>query len=134
MDSPSSARVTLLSLNPEEAKYHSIQELARLRSTTYYMFPILGRAQLSPRQAAVAFRDIRAITGKNEGKKPDACFYPRHGIRIEKDGHVHDFSICYSCGRYKLYRDGSTVAYYGLEGKADTMNKILHSRNLPLAP
>ncbi|MDB5311860.1 MAG: hypothetical protein JWO38_6062 [Gemmataceae bacterium] len=102
-----------------------------------YEYPVLGKVSVTdpPRQRevlAVVRADIRA--GAPDQNK---CFWPRHVLRVVKDGHSTDVMICFQCRGYMIYRDGrrtmGSTPSIGKESEP-VLSKILADAGIPLAP
>ncbi|TWU43689.1 hypothetical protein Poly51_62110 [Rubripirellula tenax] len=62
-----------------------------------------------------------------------ACFDPRHGIRVEHDGKVYDFLICFECLQIYWYTDGennSTILVS--DSPLDVFNTVLSDASIAL--
>jgi hypothetical protein len=94
---------------------------------------VLGKARLQAdetRRAADAF----ASAVSNWKGVTAECFNPRHGLSITSDGHRYDFVLCYECQQIAIYRDGNDVSELGATGSPATLNAILRTHHLRLAP
>jgi len=72
----------------------------------FHGYRILGRAavaDLAERNTLVAL--VRRGVEASDGSVA-ACFNPRHGLSITKDGHVTDLVICFECLSMNVYVDG----------------------------
>jgi len=120
----SAEKVEIYSLEPwfdedtKEAKWHGVV--------------LLGHATLSgdkARKAATQFN--LAVTGWDGATS--MCFEPRHGLRVESDGHVYDFVLCYDCNKLEYYRDDKRVAGISASGSSKVLNKLLTDAKVTLS-
>lgn len=58
------------------------------------------------------------------------CFIPRHAIRVQTDGVVVDYIICFQCGRYRLYEGSTPVTGGGISSSPKAVfDRILSQCN-----
>ena len=58
------------------------------------------------------------------------CFIPRHAIRVQTNGVLVDYVICFQCGNYKLYEGDRSVTGGGISGSPKPIfNRILSQCN-----
>ena len=58
------------------------------------------------------------------------CFIPRHGIRVQTNGVVVDYLICFQCGNYRLFEGGKSVSGGGIGREPKRLfNRILAECN-----
>ena len=61
-----------------------------------------------------------------------ACFNPRHGIRVTRNGKQADFVICFQCAQAELFGEGYTRLL--IANSAQTLfDYILRNSGIPLA-
>jgi hypothetical protein len=61
-----------------------------------------------------------------------ACFNPRHGIRVTRNGKQADFVICFQCAQAELFGEGYTRLL--IANSAQTLfDNILRKGGIPLA-
>jgi len=124
--------VTLLSL---ESGPEGVQDSdGACVGVCYHGWPVLGQITL-PNPVAQSLRaDIAEWVAAPEPDSIAMCFFPRHGVRVEANGHTYDFVVCFECGQTQVFKDSSThpVAYlfYGADPKR--WDSILSSAKIPL--
>ena len=87
----------------------------------FHSYEILGSA---PSQGVDATDHLLALVEygiEDSDGMVAACFNPRHGIRVVKDGVAHDFVICFECLSMQTYRDG------GRDGGHMTSERYAHA-------
>jgi hypothetical protein len=58
------------------------------------------------------------------------CFIPRHAIRVQTNGVVVDYVICFQCGNYKLYEGDKSITGGGISRSPKPIfNRILSQCN-----
>ena len=58
------------------------------------------------------------------------CFIPRHAIRVQTNGVVVDYVICFQCGNYRLYEGDTAVSGGGIGNEPKKIfNRILSQCN-----
>ncbi|VTR93247.1 Uncharacterized protein OS=Pirellula staleyi (strain ATCC 27377 / DSM 6068 / ICPB 4128) GN=Psta_0497 PE=4 SV=1 [Gemmata massiliana] len=102
-----------------------------------YKYSVLGRVAITDPErrreiVSAVQRDIRA------GAPAQArCFYPRHIVRVVKDGTTIDTVICYECHNFKVHVNGGfhrgLTRAIGSESRP-LLNQILADAGVPLAP
>jgi hypothetical protein len=100
--------------------------------------PVLGKIEITDpekRRAVVSAVKEAART------KPDLalkCFTPRHAIRFIKGGETVEMLICFQCGNYKTFLNGTqdrsgTRSISNSEEARTLLNKTLADAGVPLA-
>lgn len=92
---------------------------------------------IRPSSASQREAIIRAIERSVRESGPDgvACFAPRHAVRVKHKGTTFDFMICFECHGLWIYNgDERLTAIPISEAARPTLNEILGSANIPLAP
>lgn len=70
-----------------------------------HAFPVLGKIEMT--DAAECDELITALKNGVSTSNVARCFWPRHAIRVMKNGRTTDYVICFEC--LKLYvHDGNT--------------------------
>lgn len=128
--------------DPDELTLFSIDGTETWKQPTaeppLYGCPVLGRVEIGDparrREIMAAVRDgIR-----NAPTEPKACFFPRHMLRVGKDGKTVDVVICFQCDNYRLYRVGTDAGLIGggqiSSAGQPALDKILTDAGIPLAP
>jgi len=117
-------RVTLYSLESMSPQDTS--------SGKFYRYKILGKIELDneeAKKATGAFQD--AISGWNGSMA--MCFEPHHAIRLNSNGHVYDYLLCYMCNQIEVYEDGKLISGLGATGSPDILNGLLTVAHVPLS-
>ncbi|MGL6094782.1 MAG: hypothetical protein ACRC7O_03125 [Fimbriiglobus sp.] len=101
----------------------------------FYRYPVLGSVEVTDREARRAIlADLnRGMADKNATLAK--CFWPRHGVRVMKNGTVTDLVICFECGHVRFMAtetEHRTVPTSRFPQR--TLNDILRAANIPLAP
>lgn len=100
-------------------------------------YPVLGKVVVTDparkRELARALRDgldARDVT-------QDKCFWPRHVLRVEYEGRVTDYVICFHCQNYELYVGGDRRNRYTesiSRHVRPVFDKPLTDANVPITP
>ena len=63
------------------------------------------------------------------------CFDPRHAIRVEADGGMHDFVICFECLQVYWYVDGERKdSSLASDSPEPLFDRVLREAGVTLAP
>jgi hypothetical protein len=125
-------RVTLFSVD-----WHGYDDRAPATDDALYGCHILGKVEITDpeqrRELIAALREGIATPDVVQAK----CFYPRHVLRVEQGGRTADYVICFQCGNYRLYLDGSTrhnlTPSMGRQVRP-VFDKPLNDAKVPIAP
>ena len=125
--------ISLLSLEPGENGIRDSE--GECAGDCYFGWPVLGQAMVSP-DAASSVR--KALSAWVDAPEPDAvalCFNPRHGVRLQADGHTYDFVVCFECAQTQVFGDSDpepigTLFYAGNQA---TWDILLSAAGVPLA-
>jgi len=72
----------------------------------FHGYRILGRARIETAEASAELLDlVRRGIDASDGVQA-ACFLPRHGLRVERNGAAVDLVLCYECLRARVYGAG----------------------------
>jgi hypothetical protein len=102
-----------------------------------YECAVLGKVEITDpalrgEVIAAVNRDIRSPHSPQS-----KCFWPRHVLRIVKDGRAVDVVICFECHGYEVHQDGAPsvgpTPPIG-ESSKSLLNKILTDAGVPIAP
>ena len=107
LDSAHSAVIYSLDPNGDPQKGRSLHNVS-----------ILGHAKLDAvetHQAAQAFN--QAVKGWDNMMA--ACFNPRHALRINSNGHIYDYLLCYECHQIEVFVDDSLKVDIGAAGSPE---------------
>jgi hypothetical protein len=97
-------------------------------------YEILGKVELDKAKLNIVANEFRSALDHWNGTE-NACFNPRHALRIESGGHVYDLVLCYECKQLEIYEDGAEIrGDWGAGGSPAVLNKILTDAKVPLAP
>ena len=114
----------LLSLNPDHQQ--------KAAEGDFHGYTILGTAvvkDIETRKKLVSTFE-KAVT-ENQGIVA-ACFNPRHGIRVARNGKHADFVICFEC--YHAYVSGDVYGEFLITSSAQPLfDSVLHSSGVPVA-
>lgn len=117
-------RVTLYALEPTASATRTDPTLDGLL--------VLGKADLPPSRTATAIAAFqRAIATPT--RDAEACFDPRHALRIVSKGHTFDFLLCFECHALEVYRDGAPYAGATASGSPRALNALLRALRLPVS-
>ena len=97
---------------------------------------VLGSVEITDpdrrRELIEALRD-----GISQGDGQYACFWPRHVLRIERDGRTFDYVICFQCRNYERHVSGdprSSGTRSISEHVQPVFNKVLEDADVPIFP
>ncbi len=128
---PVPERLTLLSIDgthgPGKAPPNAEQ---------FHEYPVLGKLEITEAEQRKAIMTAieRGIWTAKYGRG-GGCFWPRHGIRIERDGELLDYVICFQCHNLEVY--SGSVQDHGAattENAKGLLNRLLVDAGIPLAP
>jgi hypothetical protein len=114
----------LLSLNPDHQQ--------KPAEGDFHGYGILGTALIKDietrKELVSTFK--KAVT-ENQGMVA-ACFNPRHGIRVARNGKHADFVICFECGQ--VYVSGDVQGKFLITSSAQPLfDSVLRSSGVPVA-
>ena len=98
----------------------------------FHGVPVLGKIQLDNDQQSEVINAMNK--GIADGNSVAACFWPRHAVRIENDGVLTDYLICFHCYRIKRFADGSSDTISSTRSPKIVFNKVLSDAGIELAP
>jgi hypothetical protein len=87
----------LLALDPLQIEARGKGAAAVPAEREFHGYEILGHAPLNEPKARKKLVGLVLRGVQESDGKVAACFNPRHGIRLVKEGRVVDFLICYEC-------------------------------------
>ena len=118
----------LLSLDP-------IQQDGESEHETFHNWIVLGVVPVNDALIRTELLDtLNASIAENYGVAA-ACFNPRHGIRVERDGKTHEFVICFECAQARWYTDGETnKGFLTTMTPQPTFDRVLSEAGIELAP
>jgi hypothetical protein len=101
----------------------------------YFGWPVLGQMGVSDISAKSLRNDLTAWAATPKPEALEMCFNPRHGIRINADGHTYDFVVCFECKQAKVFKDSSEepIANLYYNGSQRSWDKLLSSGKVPVA-
>ncbi|RYG36758.1 hypothetical protein EON81_08790 [bacterium] len=73
-------------------------------------YRIVKRAPIPKGMEGQAVDWLRSLLPKTGSAASAACFFPRHALRVKKDGSVYDFLVCVSCGSTHVYNGTQRIA------------------------
>jgi hypothetical protein len=100
-------------------------------------YPVLGKVEVTDRDLR---REMIAAVKKSIRSPNDSgrnCFFPRHLVRVIKDGKTFDLMICFQCRNYEAYA-GEKERYPSSKGILSSaaqslLDKVLSDAYVPLA-
>lgn len=98
----------------------------------FHGIPVLGKIKLEKNQRNELVNALNK--GIADGNSLAACFWPRHAIRIEREGQVSDYVICFYCYQIKKFTDQSTETISTTRFPKTVFNEILTNAGIELAP
>ena len=99
---------------------------------TFRQYPLLGQVELQGPEAREAADEFLAVTQSPQRLAP-ACFDPHHALVIEKDGHLYEYLVCYTCGVMEVYRDGKLVGGKSADGHPQVLNALLARHHVDIS-
>jgi hypothetical protein len=132
LDPDRAERVTLYSIDFRE-------EGERLPGTgeVVHGYPVLGKVEVTGvEQRRQLFDALKAAIAQRDVMQYK-CFYPRHVLRVEQDGWMIDYVVCFQCRNYERYVDGNRRDYQTRsisEDAAPVFNKPLEGAGIPIVP
>jgi hypothetical protein len=98
----------------------------------FHGYRILGSAVITDTETRkkLVFAFKKAIA-ENFGVEA-ACFNPRHGIRVTRNGKEADFVICFQCAQVEVY--GDVQSHILISNSAQQLfDRVLVSQGVPVA-
>jgi hypothetical protein len=142
IEGPAPEVMTLYSLdanynrhNPEVG-FHGFELVAKITPETefFHDWPVLGKKAMvdaSERQALwdALYKGIEEFKGE-----PASCFWPRHGIRVERNGEQTDYVICFHCSIIEIYTGDKKEFAWTSDSVQPEFNQVLTAAGIPIAP
>jgi hypothetical protein len=106
----------------------------------FHDYPILGKVELRDAERLRYVVQSLDNAGQHSTDVRAGCFDPRHGIRVNRDGVVHDLLICYECFAVSIYEGHRLVGFIPLNTSAQhtatphMLNGSLKRAGIPLKP
>ncbi|WP_346334119.1 hypothetical protein [Prosthecobacter sp. SYSU 5D2] len=106
----------------------------------FHNFPILGKLVMQENEKLRYVIQALDTAGQNWMGAVAGCFSPRHGIRVMREGTIHDLVICYQCSSAVLYVNGKHVGgiYFAttleLDPSPDVLDGILRKAGIKRTP
>lgn len=116
----------LYSLNPRHSKENP--------EKSFHGYPILGKTEV--KEAKTRAKLVAAFERgvKENQDRVAACFNPRHGIRVVRQGKTADLVICFECMSVSPYLDGKEVKGFLISpSPKPVFDKVLKDAKVPLA-
>jgi hypothetical protein len=127
--------ISLYSIEPpgfSEPDEDDTGPLTREAGETLRGYAVLGRVDLSEDSKRTAV--IRAIDdGIRKGDEPALCFRPRHAIRVEDDGKVVDYIICFECWQIYVCTGRQRTMEVTTSAPQKLLDRLLSDAGIPLA-
>ena len=124
---PVPEKLTLLSIGPGQAPPDAEQ---------FHEHPVLGKLEITdPEQRKKIMVAVERGIWQAKYNRGAACFYPRHALRIEQDGELRDYVICFQCSNVEIYA-GSVADHFKTttDHAKKLLNQLLSDADIPLAP
>ncbi len=100
---------------------------------TIYGYPILGKVVIDdPKRRETLIRAFNRGIERSDGTMAK-CFWPRHALRLERDGKVTDYLICFQCLQFAVYPAGQGGGAID-RSPQPTFDEELKRAGIPLAP
>jgi hypothetical protein len=116
----------LVSLNPERPR-------ERPRDN-FHGWKVLGRTAVKDKEKCKRLAAaLRRGVEESEGVAA-ACFNPRHGLRVIRDGKPVDFVICFECLQVQVFEGNRSLKGFLISGSPErAFDKALRDAGVPLA-
>ena len=75
----------------------------------FHGYPILGQTKVAVTDTLKTVISTMDESGRHWDGGVPACFSPRHGIRVIKNGETYDLLICYECLSAKIFRGSESI-------------------------
>src|SRR5437879_2356806 len=100
-----------------------------------YGFPVLGKVEItSPTERREIMRALRWSVAEHTPGSMNACFWPRHAIRVVVGGRTADYVICFECRQLEL-RHGESRQLIGMTRSPRSLfNRVLRDAGIPIVP
>jgi hypothetical protein len=96
--------------------------------------PVLGKVEIkSAESRSEIVQALKRSTQDLDHGGAD-CFWPRHGLRVEKDGETTDYVICFECYWIKVYIGGEIMNVVTKQDPQELLNRLLEEANIPITP
>jgi len=119
---------------PESAILYSLEPSIPNDTIGFHGFKVLGEVKLAPSQIAIATLEFKeAVEAFNDNMAVAACFNPRVGLRVVKDGKTSDFALCFECRGMVGYSSDGTQFHYEVAGSPQNLNQILLDAKIPIS-
>jgi len=102
----------------------------------FHGYPVLGRVEIkTANERDEIFKALKSATANQNGN-PLLCFWPRHAFRVEKDGHVVDYLICFQCKYLMIFEGEGTESkdYLINQAPRELLDGYFKKHNIPVAP
>jgi hypothetical protein len=125
--------ISLLSLEPGENG--SLDSEGVCAGYCYFGWPALGQTAVSHSAARSLRKALSAWVSAPEPEAVALCFNPRHGVRLQADGHTYDFVVCFECEQAQVFKDSAPdpIATLNYNGNQAAWDALLSSAKVPLA-
>jgi hypothetical protein len=123
----------LISLEPgENGSWDSEGECA---GHCYFGWPVLGQTDAEPIVGNSIRKELSAWVAAPEPDAVALCFNPRHGVRVQADGHTYDFLVCFECEQAQVFKDSNPdpIATLYYSGSQSDWDALLSAAKVPLA-
>jgi len=100
-------------------------------------YPILGQVDLTGTDTGKQLADLIELQQYESSGSMYKCFWPRHALRVVRDGITTDYIICFECRQYEWYSnlsDQKIDTHYIPESHRDAFTASLTEAGIDLAP
>ena len=120
----------LLSLDPSRQPPDELDAPAPPQDG-FHGYRILGRVPIA--DAAIR-QALNTSLQDAVGASPAACFDPRHGIRVTRNGEATDLVICFECHRVQVWRGEKLIAHWTTDDAPQPLfDRVLREGGVELA-
>lgn len=100
---------------------------------TFHRYPVLGSVEITDPATKKEILDA-LHEGLARGTQLARCFWPRHGVRVVRDGETVDSVICFECGHHEIHQGGDRKVMPTTSTPQAVLNRHLTAAGIPLAP
>lgn len=116
----------LFSLDPEVEQDAANPE-------TFHGWKVLGSVEVTDKATRLKLLEsLKASVAANRNEVA-ACFWPRHGIRVNYQGMQQDYAVCFQCYQGRWYTGAEVNEGFALtDSPRDEFNRVLTKANVSL--
>jgi hypothetical protein len=127
-------KLVLYSLDPQRLVFLDSGEVQPLSDDVpkFHGYRILGQTTLASSESQrVVVKTIREGVRNWDGRV-NACFEPRHGIRVTDASGTYDFLVCFTCHQIYVFLPGDVRSGVCIRASPKPLNDILTAAHVPL--